>query len=119
MCERRRNLGRIAPVSSRRWLIRGTIAFLALTALPFGAFAADVVNGKAIAKRWCADCHLVSRDQAQANSDVPSFAAIAHKKEPPEKLKSFLVSPHPNMSDMNLSRSDVADLIAYIASLNQ
>jgi hypothetical protein len=30
-------------------------------------------------------------------------------------LAYFLLSPHPRMPDMNLSRSEAADLAAYIA----
>src|SRR3569832_2147032 len=41
------------------------------------AVAADPDHGADLAKRWCASCHVVSSDQAQASSDVPSFAAIA------------------------------------------
>jgi mono/diheme cytochrome c family protein len=99
-----------------RCVISGIVACLASTAVPLGAAAADHSNGKAIAERWCAACHLVSPDQKQANTDVPSFAAIAHKRQSPEKLRSFLMAPHPKMPDMNLSRQDVTDLVAYIES---
>ena len=78
---------------------------------------ADVKHGEAIAKRWCASCHLVAAEQARANTDVPSFAAIARKKEGTRRLESFLVAPHPKMPDMSLSRAEVADLVGYIRSL--
>jgi hypothetical protein len=32
------------------------------------------------------------------------------------KLALFLLYPHPKMPDMNLSRSEAADLAAYIAA---
>lgn len=79
--------------------------------------AADVAKGEAIAKRWCASCHLVAADQTHANTDVPSFAAIAGKKESTRRLDAFLYAPHPKMPDMSLSRAEVADLVGYIGSL--
>jgi mono/diheme cytochrome c family protein len=87
--------------------------------MPFCAFAADAAKGKTIAKRWCAACHLVSADQTTANADVPSFAAVARKKLPSEQLKAFLVDPHPKMPDMNLTRSEIEDIVAYIRSLDK
>jgi mono/diheme cytochrome c family protein len=115
------NLSRtvLVSLSYARCLVRAVMAFLALIALPLDAFAADVAKGETIAKRWCAACHLVSSDQGHANSDVPSFAAIAHKKQPSQKLKTFLTDPHPKMPDMNLSRSEIADIVAYIGSLDR
>ncbi|HUZ91264.1 MAG TPA: cytochrome c [Methylocella sp.] len=102
-----------------QWLLRGALACLVLTAFPLGAFAADAKQGEVIAKRWCAACHLVSPDQTRANSDAPSFAAIAHKKLPAGQLKAFLMDPHPKMPDMNLTRSEIADIVAYIGTLGR
>jgi hypothetical protein len=53
-----------------------------------------------------------------ATDQAPAFATIA--KEPgfdAGKIALFLLDPHPKMPDMGLSRSDAADLAAYIASL--
>jgi mono/diheme cytochrome c family protein len=105
-------------VSYMRSLFLGAIAFLALVALPPDAFAADAEKGEIIAKRWCAACHLVAPDQKQANSDAPSFAAIAHKKSS-KALTAFLTDPHPKMPDMNLTRSEIADIVTYIKSLDR
>jgi mono/diheme cytochrome c family protein len=114
-----RGLSRSVPLSTMRCLVRGAIVCLALTVPPTGALAADIANGEVIAKRWCAACHLVSSDQARANADVPSFASLARKKQRPEKLEAFLSAPHPKMPDMNLSRSEIDDLVAYIGSLRR
>jgi hypothetical protein len=53
-----------------------------------------------------------------ATDQAPPFSTIA--KEPgfdAGKIALFLLDPHPKMPDMGLSRSDAADLAAYIASL--
>jgi cytochrome c2 len=97
---------------------RGMIAIAASMTIPFCAFAADAEHGGIIAERWCASCHLVAEDQKQANADVPSFASIARKKLSDEKLVAFLTDPHPKMPDMSLSRDEIADIVAYIGSLD-
>jgi mono/diheme cytochrome c family protein len=84
------------------------------------AIAADADHGADLAKRWCAACHLVGGDQAQANADVPSFAAIARRSDfTPEKVAFFLLDPHPKMPRFPLNRYEAADLAAYIGSLRK
>ncbi|MGB8276743.1 MAG: c-type cytochrome [Methylovirgula sp.] len=98
----------------------GPIIFLVLMALPASAFAADAAKGEIIAKRWCATCHQVSPDQKPVNSDVPSFVSISRQKKLTSKvLTDFLSTPHPKMPDMHLSRSEIADVVAYIESLGR
>jgi mono/diheme cytochrome c family protein len=84
------------------------------------AEAADPSHGADLAKRWCATCHLVASGQTLASADVPAFAAIAAKPDfTPEKLAFFLLDPHPKMPNFPLSRTEAADLAAYIASLRK
>lgn len=109
----------MGTVLTTQGLVRGAAAVLALMALPVCAFAADAAKGEVIAKRWCAACHLVAPDQTQANSDAPSFAAIARKKLPAGQLKAFLTDPHPKMPDMSLTRSEIADIVGYIGTLGR
>ncbi len=81
------------------------------------AAAADTANGEKLAKRWCAACHVVASDQRQGNTQAAPFSAIA--KEPgidAAKIALYLLLPHPKMPDMNMSRSEAADLAAYIAA---
>lgn len=81
-----------------------------------GASAADARMGQTLAKRWCADCHIVSADQTRGTTQAPPFSAIAKKPGfDSADLALFLLAPHPKMPDMNLSRSEAADLAAYIA----
>ena len=85
------------------------------TALTEGAFAADVRKGETMAKRWCATCHIVASDQQRGTAQSPPFSAIANKPGFSETvLAYFLLTPHPRMPDMNLSRTEAADLAAYI-----
>ncbi len=98
-------------------IVRSLLLLIAVTALPQAALAADAANGKRLAKRWCAACHVVATDQKSGNTQVAPFSAIA--KVPnfdAAKLALFLLNPHPKMPDMNLTRSEAADLTAYIVS---
>ena len=79
--------------------------------------AADAANGKLIAQRWCAACHVVAPDQTRGSTEVPSFAAVAVKYAEAKKLATFLASPYPRMPNMALSQPEIADLVAYIMSL--
>jgi len=84
------------------------------------AWAADVNHGADLAKRWCATCHVVDSDQAQASADVPAFATIARGSDfSAEKVAFFLLDPHPKMPNFPLSRAEAADIAAYIGSLRK
>jgi mono/diheme cytochrome c family protein len=84
------------------------------------AMAADADHGSELARRWCATCHVVDAEQKLASTDAPPFDAIARKSDfTPEKLAFFLLDPHPKMPNFPLSRSEAADLAAYIGSLRK
>ena len=84
------------------------------------ALAADPDQGATLAKRWCATCHVVDGDQKQASADVPPFAVIAQKPDfTAEKIAAFLLEPHPKMPNFPLSRSEAADIAAYIGTLRK
>ena len=82
------------------------------------SFAADANNGKTLANRWCSSCHVVTHDQKLATDQAPPFASFATKPGfDANKLAFFLLSPHPNMPSLSLSRADAADIVDYIATL--
>ncbi|HSL79003.1 MAG TPA: c-type cytochrome [Pseudolabrys sp.] len=79
------------------------------------AGAADALKGETLAKRWCATCHIVSSEQQRGTTQAPPFSAVASKPDFNETaLAYFLLTPHPRMPDMNLTRSEAVDLAAYI-----
>ena len=95
----------------------GLLLLAAAMTLPQATLAADTANGEKLAKRWCAACHVVATDQKSGSTQVAPFSAIA--KVPgfdAAKLALFLLTPHPKMPDMNLSRAEAADLAAFIVS---
>jgi mono/diheme cytochrome c family protein len=93
---------------------------IAIAALPGVSVAADAANGERLAKRWCAACHVVAADQKSGNTQVPPFSAIARRPGfDAAQLALFLLLPHPKMPDMSLTRSEAADLAAYIVNQGQ
>jgi mono/diheme cytochrome c family protein len=78
---------------------------------------ADPQNGAALAKRWCASCHIVAKDQTKGIDGVPSFAAIARRATfDGERLAFLMLDPHPAMPSLTLTRNEARDLAAYIAT---
>jgi len=89
-----------------------------LAASPAGA--ADASNGGRLAARWCAACHVVAPNQRGTTGEAPPFATIARRTDfSAARIALFLLDPHPKMPDMGLTRSEAADLAAYIASLRK
>lgn len=109
--------------SRPRFAPAGALAVLACSLLVAGAAPAgaqDAVAGKALALQWCAACHLVADDQATASSaSLPSFFDVSKDASwNRDTLATFLASPHPQMPNMSLGNIEIANLAAYIQSLN-
>ena len=99
-------------------LLLSVLCTLSVALIPRASVAADANQGKAIAKRWCAGCHLVERQQTNAADQAPPFASIARIDGFSEnKLAFLLLLPHPSMPTLSLSRSEVTDLADYIETL--
>lgn len=94
---------------------------VALTALiaATGAHGQNIVTGKTIAQVWCANCHRINRTaDSPAHDATPSFWSIARNPSTTaQSLATFLRARHGAMPDLNLSRSEIADVSAYILSL--
>ena len=91
----------------------------ALLLAPLAAAAGDAAAGEEMARRWCAECHLIGSAPAATVIDgAPPFTAIAND---PEKdgayLRTWLFDPPPPMPKLELSRREIEDLVAYIESL--
>jgi mono/diheme cytochrome c family protein len=78
----------------------------------------DARTGERLARQWCASCHVVAAGQAQASTAVPTFAEIARRPAfDGAQLALFLLNPHPVMPNMALTRTEAADLAAYIGQM--
>jgi mono/diheme cytochrome c family protein len=106
-------------LESKRKLLSICLLAAASFQMQAGAFAADANHGKAIAERWCRSCHVVGPQQKTAPTDqAPPFVSIAQSPDfDAARLALLLLAPHPNMPNLSLSRSEVADLAEYIRTL--
>ena len=79
----------------------------------------DSSHGKDLAVRLCSNCHLVGAIQQEyANVDVPSFHEIANKEAQTEgSIMAHIMLPKHPMPEIPLTKSELADLAAYIMSL--
>jgi mono/diheme cytochrome c family protein len=71
-----------------------------------------------IPKHWCSSCHLVERGQKGPTTEATPFATVAKRGGfDAAKLAFFLLDPHPKMPNIQLTRSEAADIAAYISIL--
>ncbi len=99
----------------------GTRILITLSAMFAGVVAAraDVQEGRRIAERWCAGCHVVSPQQT-TGTEAPPFSELAYRFDFRSRpLGEILAGPHPAMPAMQLGRDDAANLTAYIRSLKK
>ena len=81
----------------------------------------DPVQGKILAEKLCTNCHLVESAQQQqqpANADVPSFKEIAGREDQSAgAITARIMLPKHPMPQIPLTKTELADLAAYILSL--
>jgi len=78
----------------------------------------DPVHGQSLAEKLCSNCHLVGTGQTQAQADVPSFREIANQAGETEgSILAKIVLPKHPMPTIPLTKSELADLAAYIMTL--
>ena len=79
---------------------------------------ADAGRGQALAQQWCSQCHGIRPSEPSANSDAPTFSAIAAEPSAtPYALRTFLRVPHPTMPNFIIKPDDIDDIVGYITSL--
>jgi len=83
------------------------------------ALAQSPERGAELAKRWCANCHVVERSPASAPANgLPTFVALANTpSQTADHLRAAMNPQHSRMPDFSLGKQQQDDLIAYILSL--
>ncbi|MBM3504097.1 MAG: cytochrome c [Alphaproteobacteria bacterium] len=99
------------------------LALVCCTLAGTPALAQDSIRagrGLVIAQQWCSSCHKVVDGQPSTSDVAPTFASIAQRPDRESAfLRAWLLDPHQPMPKLELSRSDVDDLVAYIFSLSR
>lgn len=116
----RRGVGFIGcPPKRRATLIAAFAAAIHVLSVASPAMAAgDEQAGKILAQRWCSGCHVVDRSDGGTDT-APPFPSIAHRHPGDQKwLRGWLTEPHPPMPNLNLTRQEIDDVVAYLDSLS-
>jgi mono/diheme cytochrome c family protein len=91
----------------------------AVAAMPAQA-AGDAEAGHALARQWCASCHVVDRSGGNGADTAPPFPEIARRSQQDRNwVRAWLVAPHPPMPNLTLSRQEIDDVVAYLDNLAQ
>lgn len=79
----------------------------------------DAGRGQALAEKLCVSCHVVSREEDKpVTAGVPTFRAIANKPgQTADNIRAKIIQPHAPMPDIQLSRQEITDIIAYLDAL--
>lgn len=99
----------------------GAMSCLSLAGAATAAEPPDAGRGLALAKKWCASCHLVHTGQKGPVTDAaPTFQSIvANRKATLARIRGILNNPHSKMPTNVLSRRDVDDLVEYFRKRRQ
>lgn len=94
---------------------------LTLAAFSSGAAAGDAAEGRAIASRWCTSCHNIGGESRPSASDtIPTFDSVAQRPDLNRvQLETWIGNPHPPMPNLNLTRTEIDNLVTYIESLRR
>ena len=105
-------------MATRRVSIIPRLALVGAICLAGGsAMAGDPREGADLAKRWCTSCHATG-NSAAARDIGPSFVTIANDPDrTDDRLRAWLVDPHPPMPNPGLTRLEIENVIAYLASM--
>jgi mono/diheme cytochrome c family protein len=76
-------------------------------------------QGHLLAQRLCAGCHLTEGGSANGlPAGVPSLRAIANRAgQSSERIAQALIQPHAPMPDMQITRREIDDILAYLQTL--
>lgn len=87
------------------------------SAFPAALPAGNAEAGKQLVQNSCTACHA-PMDTVHASDQAPPLSFLAHdRKADPRWVRGWLMDPHPPMPNIMLSRQQVADVMAYLATL--
>jgi mono/diheme cytochrome c family protein len=76
----------------------------------------DADVGRELARRWCTACHVVDREGTGTDAG-PALPSLLAGKRSAEQIEGWLADPHPPMPNLDLSRQEIDDIMAYLQSL--
>ena len=80
-----------------------------------------VVQGEALAREMCAQCHAIGIADQSSHPAAPPFRSLDRRAEDLDqffdRLRQGLTSGHPDMPTFLFKRDDARNLIAYLRSV--
>ncbi|MEZ0219127.1 MAG: cytochrome c [Tardiphaga sp.] len=75
-------------------------------------------KGQTLAERLCSGCHVVETASKTVPAGIPSLRAVANRPgQTATRIMNILIKPHAPMPDMQVSRQEMLDIIAYLDTL--
>jgi mono/diheme cytochrome c family protein len=104
----------------KEYLIAAVCLFSLLigdSAFPAALLPGNAEAGKQLVLNSCTACHA-PMGTTHASDQAPPLSFLAHdNKSHPEWVHAWLMDPHPPMPEIMLSRQQIADVMAYLATL--
>lgn len=102
----------------KRLLATMTLCVSMLTQAASAVELGDKEKGHEYARKFCAECHGVEKEEFLLLGDVPTFYDVANSEGMSARaLAVWLRTSHPNMPDFIIPADDIDNVIAYIMSL--
>lgn len=96
------------------------VALCTLAPVAHSQTRTDVGRGRETAERLCSGCHAIDGGTGGTYQkvDVPSFRVIANRaNQTAERVRAFIMTPHPPMPTVPLTLAEINDVTAYILSV--
>lgn len=77
----------------------------------------DPEAGRDLVRRWCTTCHVVELEGTGSDAGPALPALLAGKQRSADEIRGWLADPHPPMPNLELSRREIEDIVAYLQSL--
>lgn len=80
----------------------------------------DIEHGRALAEANCARCHGIGSDDQSKHPDAPEFRTLSERYPVDALEEAFaegIVTGHPDMPEFEATPGQIADIIAYLESI--
>lgn len=81
---------------------------------------ADIAHGKALVETNCARCHGIGETDVSPHAEAPEFRTLSERYPVDALEEAFaegIVTGHPDMPEFKATPKQIADIIAYLASI--
>ena len=96
------------------------LVLIACSALPPPLKAANVDQGRRLARIYCARCHAIDKVSPSPLTIAPPFRTL-HERYPVETLQEALaegiVTGHPTMPEFRFEPDQINDFLSFLTSL--